>query len=459
MIALRRLTVSLTAAAALAGGIGCASTAHATVADDWAGVNAQFLFTQMPRSAWDTHVDEMRSAGVKVVRLDASWNTVEPVAPSGGVHAYRWSFYDAVVAELAARGIRWYPIVDYSAPWAGEDPGQWRTPPSSDAEFAGYAAALARRYGPGGTFWAAHPELPALPVRQWEIWNEENGAYFWPSAPDAAAYASLYAAAHEALHAVDPGARVVVGGLLARGSGQFVSDMLAARPELRDEIDAVGLHAYGASVDASIATMVDLRNWLGALGMRDTPIEVTEVGWATQGLSWAVPDSVRASDLAQLLPRAAALRGVTRLLVHTWMTRELTPSNGEDWFGLVHPDGTPSASGTAFAQALGALVPSDAGASIPTPTTTVTPPPAAAAPATTTASAPAAADPVPALTVKPVALVRRTATAAKATKKRPTLAQRRATLRRCLATAARRHTRKSRARARSACTRAYRRVV
>jgi hypothetical protein len=448
MTALRRLTVSLAAAVALGGAVGCASTAHATVPADWAGVNAQFLFTQLPRSAWDTHVDEMRSAGIKVVRLDASWNAVEPNAPVGGVHTYNWSFYDAVVGELASRGIRWYPIVDYSAPWAGQDVGQWRTPPSSDSEFAGYAAALARRYGPGGTFWAAHPELPVEPVRQWEIWNEENGAYFWPSAPDASAYAALYEAGHDALHAVDPGARVVVGGLLARGSGQFVSDMLAARPELKDEIDAVGLHAYGATVDASISTMVDLRNWLTSLGMANTPIEVTEVGWSTQGLSWAVPDAMRATDIAQLLPRAAALRGVTRLLVHTWMTKEQSPSDGEDWFGLVHPDGTPSASGTAFAAALGALLPGDAGASITAP---------AAAPVTTTASAPAAAV-TPTLTKQP--LTKQRVTVSKAVARRraaANAAKRRATLHRCLARAAKRHGKRVRSKARAVCERAYRR--
>ncbi len=30
------------------------------------------------------------------------------------------------------------------------------------------------RYGPEGSFWEENPDLPFLPIRSWEIWNEEN---------------------------------------------------------------------------------------------------------------------------------------------------------------------------------------------------------------------------------------------------------------------------------------------
>jgi hypothetical protein len=423
---------ALLAALALALGV---APARAGVPEDWAGVNAQWVFPSLPRAAWATHADAMRAAGVRVVRLDAEWRRVEPVAPAGGVHGYRWDFYDDVVAMLAAHGIRWYPVVDYSAPWSGVAAGEWRTPPASAGAFAEYAAALARRYGPGGTFWALHPELPALPVREWEIWNEENGAYFWPPAADPAAYADLYLAARGALHAVDPGARVVVGGLLARGSGAFVSGMLAARPELRGAIDAVGLHAYGTTVAQSLSWMVDLRNWLTYLGLGAVPIEVTEVGWTTSGADWAVSDAQRADDLQQLIAAAAQQTGISRLIVHTWASREQWPAVGEDWYGLFHPDGTPTASGTALGRALAALRP----AALPAPPTAtdITADPVGAAKAT--------ASTAPSGAVAPKATTRRKATAA---------ARRRAARqRRCLARAARHSTRRARSRARAACRR------
>ncbi|HEV3001017.1 MAG TPA: cellulase family glycosylhydrolase [Solirubrobacteraceae bacterium] len=329
------------------------ASARAAVARDWAGVNAYHLFAALPPSSWDAHLDAMRSAGVRLVRYDASWARVEPAAPAGGVHDYRFGHHDAVVAALARRGIRWYPIVDYSARWAAATPGAWRSPPASVQAYAAYAAALAQRYGPGGTFWSSHPELPELPVREWEVWNEENGAYYWPPAPDPAAYADLYAAARAAIRAVDADARVVVGGLVARSAGAFVRDMLVHRPDL--ELDAVGLHAYAVHAGGAVQWMESLRGWLRDLGRPGVPIEVTEVGWTTVGPLNLATDEQRAAWLRELLPAAAAVPGVTRLIVHTWATPEQQADVGEDWYGLWHPDASPSASGVAFAEALGAL--------------------------------------------------------------------------------------------------------
>jgi hypothetical protein len=93
--------------AAVAWALPAAAPAGAAVPADWAGVNAQQLFPSLPQSARPLHVDAMRAAGVRVVRLDAEWRRVEPDAPLTGTHAYRWDFYDAVVGTLAARGIRW----------------------------------------------------------------------------------------------------------------------------------------------------------------------------------------------------------------------------------------------------------------------------------------------------------------------------------------------------------------
>jgi hypothetical protein len=350
--ALRRLALVALAAAALTGAA-APSAGAATVPEDWAGVNAQWLFPSMPQSSWDRHVDLMAQSGVKLVRLDAEWRRVEPVAPVGGVHAYDWRFYDSVVATLARRGIRWYPVIAYSAPWAATTIGEWRSPPARTADYADYARALVERYGPNGAFWQANPQLPALPVRQWEIWNEENGAYFWPSAPNAAAYADLYTAARAAIRAADPGARAVVGGLIGKGAGYFLRDMLAARPGMA--IDAVGLHAYGATVAGAVFWMEDVRNWLVGLGRGSVPIEVTEFGWTTVGPINVASDAVRAANITSLLNAAAVHAGVERMILHTWVSREQWPTVGEDWYGIVHPDGTGSLSSAAFASTVKAL--------------------------------------------------------------------------------------------------------
>jgi hypothetical protein len=70
--------------------------------------------------------------------------------------------------------------------------------PGHFADYEAFAAAVAARYGVGGSFWAANPQLPYLPIEQFEIWDEANSDNFWIYIPnnawtnaDAAAYAQL----------------------------------------------------------------------------------------------------------------------------------------------------------------------------------------------------------------------------------------------------------------------------
>ncbi len=60
------------------------------------------------------------------------------------------------------------------------------------------------RYGPEGTFWEENPGLPYLPIRRWEIWNEENLATF-AYHPYPAPLARLLRLSGQVLHEADPG--------------------------------------------------------------------------------------------------------------------------------------------------------------------------------------------------------------------------------------------------------------
>ncbi len=181
-------------------------------------------------------LDQMAQSGVMVVRRDASWGGAEPQAPDPdtGAHHYRWEATDTTAATLAAHGITWYPILDYSAPWASTIPGDQMSAPRPDTvdDYAAYARAFAGRYGPSGTFWAEHPELPRLPVAAYELGNEPNTDMFWreqETAPEA--YADEYAAARAAIKAVDPKTPVVSAGLLdanAMDPSVFLRRMFAA---------------------------------------------------------------------------------------------------------------------------------------------------------------------------------------------------------------------------------------
>jgi hypothetical protein len=319
------------------------------VPPDYVGMNAQFLLNQTAQRQF-TLLQAMAAAGVETVRSDAVWAWVEPYPPVAGVHRYDWSTLDGIVAGYASRGLRWAPIVDFSVPWDRLVAGQNISPPAGLDNYVAYAAALAARYGDGGSFWSSNPTLPYVPVHSWEIWNEENSSGFWQPAPDPSRYADLYRAARRAIQAVQTRATVFVGGLVPNGADEFLAAMVAHRPDLIRQLDGVAFHPYAATADDAVALVVSLRHELVALRMPTASIAITEVGWPTAGSAWAVSDAQRAAFLSSLDDRLARSNcGVSSFSPHTLVTAEQDPSNHEDWYGLYHPDGSPSASALAYA--------------------------------------------------------------------------------------------------------------
>ena len=295
----------------------------------------------------------LRNSGATVARSDALWEATEPIAPVQGAHRYDWTFDDAIAGQLAAHGLSWLPIIDYSAPWAQSVPGQDHSPPASIGDYADYAAALASRYGPNGSFWAAHPGLQQQPVKTYEIWNEPDNPVFWSPAPDPTAYANLYITARRAIDAVQPNATVIVGGLTHPAA--FTTALLAASPQLRGHIDGVGIHPYGATPQDVLASVRSARLALDSLGLGTVPLYVTEFGWTTHppgALDWA-PPGLRPAYIARTFAALGHLDcGVSDALLYAWVTPERNPANPQDWFGISPPGGGSTPDTVAFAEGL-----------------------------------------------------------------------------------------------------------
>jgi hypothetical protein len=327
-----------------------------------ASVNLLFNDRLFSRGQIAAQLAALRASGATVARSDAFWEATEPAPPTGGVHHYDWGFDDAIAASLAAHGLAWLPILDYTAPWAQSIPGQDHSPPAAPAAYAAYAGAFAARYGPGGTFWAAHPSLPAQPITTFEIWNEPDNPAFWTPAPDAARYAVLYAQARTAIHAVQPNARVLVGGLTH--PARFLPDMLQADPGLRGAIDGVAVHPYAPTVAAVLARVRRARATLVALGLRSVPLYVTEFGWATRpphALDGA-PEARRPSLIQGTLAALGATGcEVAASLLYTWVSPERNPADHEDWFGISPPGGGTSPDVAAFTRGIHAASAATAG--------------------------------------------------------------------------------------------------
>jgi hypothetical protein len=324
--------------------------AAATGNDGFFGVNPGDLF-KLPQSAWDTHLSAIAADGVQVVRMGAWWSDLEPGPPVDGQHRYSWSEIDQQVAALARNGLRWEPLLCFSATWGSKIDGDYTAAPAGADNFAAFAGALAKRYGPDGSFWHEHPALPALPIRAYEVWNEENAKQYWhPATP--AEYADLYAATRSAVHQVDDTARVVVGGLAATNREKalapdnFLRQMYSHRPDLRGNVDAVGLHPFAREPQGVYASIAAFRKDLDAIAGPGVPIELTEIGWSTVDTS----EEKRAAylrELASTLPRSDC--GIERFMPYAWVGPEQAAGDREQWFGIANRDATPKPSATAYA--------------------------------------------------------------------------------------------------------------
>jgi hypothetical protein len=329
-----------------------AAVVPAPTADRY-GINAAGLSSVGSADLQRTFLPTLVSGGVRVVRFDLSWGRIEQSAPDASGHHYDWSGPDRFVADLAQAGLRGYPIIDYSAPWASIVPGDQMSRPRDPMQFAAFAAAGMARYGTGGSFWAEHPGLPQLPAQTVEIWNEPNAEHFWREQATAPRdYAALYLLSRAAIHAVAPTTQVVVGGLVERTAATFLRGMFAAQPVLKDNLDGVGYHVYLLDPATALGRIRSIRTLLDRLGAKQTPIELTEVGWSLLEAT----EAQRGENLAQISRLVAdpALR-VTRVIPYCALSIENNPQNWEEWFGLINKDGSAKPAFTRWATEIGRL--------------------------------------------------------------------------------------------------------
>lgn len=253
------------------------------------------FFGIAPQTALDGEdAVRMRAGGVETIRMLVSWSAVQP-SPGGG---YDWGGYDAAVATAARERLEVLPFL-YSTPrWLSRD---YRRLPVNSARqrraWAEFVRAAVDRYGRRGTFWAEHgpgsaEPLPRLPIRAWQIWNEQNFFYFTrPASPQR--YARLLAITHRAVHRGDPRADLVLGGLFgnpkqrpprAMDAADFLDRLYRVRG-VKATFDAVALHPYAADTAALRGLVERLRATMLRHRDRRAGLYLTELGWGSQGRS------------------------------------------------------------------------------------------------------------------------------------------------------------------------------
>jgi hypothetical protein len=332
------------------------------VPDEFFGTSDPVLFDlardQSPRL--NSEAAAIHAGGLGFVRLTLDWQAIEPQAPVGGVHGYAWSTPDRLVAALARNDLSMVPSL-WSTPWWARNIGDVAAgcrqnsalDPSRVGDYGSYAHAVAARYGTGGSFWSAHPELPYKPIQQIEIWNEPNWGSFYCLHPDPAAFADLAVAAGAGIRSADPRIETATGGLVltkrtqtyvdgsvrAMPPGQFLSEAVAARPDLPGVIDSIGIHPYDLDPDADISLLGWMRHQLAGGPLANKSFLITEFGWHTSGAGDTATESERAEKFTSLTDQLARTDcRITGIAVHAWTTAESNPANADDWYGIADPD-------------------------------------------------------------------------------------------------------------------------
>ncbi len=139
------------------------------------------------------------------------------------------------------------------------------------------------------------PALPESPIRTWQIWNEENFKYFVvrPSPSD---YGKLINVSYAAIKSVDPGAKLILGGMFAEPNeakfkrkppqAYFATDFLDSvyktTPGIKSKFSGVALHPYTAKYQELTADIEEFRLVLKENHDAGKKLWITEIGWSSE---------------------------------------------------------------------------------------------------------------------------------------------------------------------------------
>lgn len=279
-------------------------------------------------------LDLIAAAGIKVVRMDFVWASIERK-----IGEYDWSAYDELTTNLEKRGIRPYYILDYSNalyeetvtsinPINGKEQRDVASPqkPESVEAFAKWAAAGAERYKGRKVIW--------------EIWNEPNIS-FWKPKPDVAQYTKLALATCKSIRAVDPQA-LIVGPATSELPLKFLEEFF--KSGVLEYLDAVSVHPY-RNYSKTPETALEEYEKLRELIRQHAPAQKTsmpilsgEWGYASHNKGVSLETQANFVVRQQLHNLFA---GIPVSIWYDWKNDGTNPVEREHNFGLVGNDLSP----------------------------------------------------------------------------------------------------------------------
>jgi hypothetical protein len=309
-------------------------------------------------------LDVMRSSGVETVRVAWSWEYAQPYVSWAAVpESERRRFRDVeglplaiapldeLVSLAARRGLRVFPVTVHTPSWNVRQLLVDGSPPRDPEPYGPFMRALVSRYGGNGAFWREHPELPRLPIRWWQLWNEPHLSGAWAGPRWESEYAALLRVGARAVHRADRRARVVLAGITSDDVPVWDNLDAILAEGVGPEVDLVAAHVFTRRPNGVVRALERVRGTLRAYGLGRMPLGLTEWAWpSSRGrrpggrLSWETTprgQAARVGATLRLLGRARRRLGLRTAIHYTW----LAPDRGRAWArwsGLrrIEPDGS-----------------------------------------------------------------------------------------------------------------------
>lgn len=211
----------------------------------------------------------MRELEIDELRCSFGWDDYEP---ERGEYDFAW--LQEFVALAAAHDIQLRPYIGYTAEWAAaggsDDRMLWNNPPADMQAWYDFVYHL------------AYSLRDAPNLLSYEIYNEQNTLFWWDG--DVERYMETLRVASEAIHAADPDAQVLLGGMVYPDD-DFLFPILEAG--YAQYYDAVPFHAYVETwSDTSVEDYLNaeyqrLFVQLNKAQGEGEPIWINEMGYAT----------------------------------------------------------------------------------------------------------------------------------------------------------------------------------
>jgi O-antigen ligase len=252
-----------------------------------AGVNV--ALEQYDEAQLKAELAQIKQAGFSWIRQTFPWAQIEPEQGQ-----FDWTKWDRIVQNSGDLSL--IAVLDTAPLWAASSTSH---PPTSRVQFAGFARALALRYGDR--------------IDYYQIWDEPNLGDRWRGEVNPVEYAEMLRQARDAIKQVDPTATIVLAGLAptVETSKANLADWLFLRrlyeAGASNLFDVVAGKPYGFDttpddqrIDPNILNfqhLVLLREEMEQHGDSGKALWATQFGWNTaENSPWGrvTPDQQRA---------------------------------------------------------------------------------------------------------------------------------------------------------------------